>query len=851
VLERNGVVGLVLARRVGACLILVCVIPFLFLFGCSSSSHSSSGMQSAVSFTSPKSGATIDQGQTVNVTVTVSPDPGGKGVTFALQNATDNQKPAGTLTNQTTTSATYNAPPSVSGATQINVIATSVADPTQQALLPVVIEPPPAITTAVPTPLTTCPASGSIVIPGVGAVASVGTSYISTFTESGGTPPFTWSVNGLVNGSTDGLTLAGNGPAQATLTGSPTSSVCQPVSLQVTDAAGNSSSPMNFVLLVVPTPLSPHLPNITGAYVDPNPPNAGIPYRSTMLSASGGVPPYSWAVGLGSVPPPGLSISTAGLLSGTPSAQGLAQDGGLGAYGFTAVVNDTQVPYPAVGVANLTIGVNLLDSTCHAGVENNLTASAPYAFLLRGFDKDGPVVIAGDFTADGAGNITGGSEDIDRTSGAQTNLSIQASGSSYTIGSDNRGCLTLVNSAGTTTTFRFSLGACSTSVNQQTGGCEPDASKNPGYFTRGRLIEFDDSTGMGTRGSGILRLQDASAFSNSAISGMYAFGLSGRDSSGQRYAMVGSASASSGSFSSVAGDINNGGTLSSALTGGSGSYNVTSGRGTASLTVGSASFNFAAYPVSSSEVILASTDTLGPSHPLIGGEAMSTTGPFSTASLPNSYMLHMTGLAGSAPDPNIGVFTFDGLSSVSGTVYENQGGTLGTTPISATYFVDSNTGRLSFTAQQTGQNLGAHPMVGYIIPTTTGTAGFVLSTDATVQAGALEFQALNPPASTFRTANVVGQYFFSADDEADAASLSSTGTISASGTGTQAGNEDVSSGAAPNLVPNQGFTGSYSVSKNGTGNFGGETVSVTNGKTVYSLDESPLDLHPAITVVEQ
>lgn len=844
-LERNGVAG-----PVRACLILVCVIPFLFLFACSSSSSSSSGMQSAVSFTSPKTGATIDQGQTVNVTVTVSPDPGSKGVMFALQNATDNQKPAGTLSNLTATSATYNAPPSVGGATQINVIATSVADPTQSALLPVVIEPPPAISAAVPTPMTTCPNSGSIVIPGVGAVANVGTSYISTFTESGGTPPFTWSVNGAVNGSVDGLTLTGNGPTQATLSGKPVSSVCQPVSLQVTDAAGNSSAAMNFVLLVVPTPLSPRLPNITGAYIDPNPPNAGVPYRSTLLSASGGVPPYSWGLGLGSVPPPGLSISGTGLLSGTPSAQGLSQNGGLGSYGFTAVVNDTQVPYPAVGVANLTIGVNFLDSTCHSGMEDNLTASAPYAFLLRGFDKDGPVVIAGDFTADGAGNITGGSEDINRTSGAQTNLSIQATGSSYTIGSDNRGCLTLVNSAGTTTTFRFSLGACSTSLNVQTGGCEDDASKNPGYFTRGRLIEFDDSTGMGTRVSGFLRLQDASAFSNSAISGMYAFGVSGRDSSGQRYAMAGSASASSGSFSSVADDINDGGT-SSTQTGGSGSYNVTSGRGTASLTVGSASFNFAVYPVSSSEVILASTDTLGASHPIVSGEAMGTAGPFSTASLPNSYMLHMTGLVGNAPDANIGVFTFDGLSSVSGTVYENQGGTLGSTAISATYFVDSGTGRLTLTAQQIGQNLGAHPLVGYIIPTTSGTAGFLLSTDASVQAGALEFQALNPPVSTFQIANVVGQYFFSADDEADAASLSSTGTISASGTGSQAGNEDVSSGVAPNLVPNQGFTGSYSVSKNGTGNFGGETVSVTNGKTVYSLDESLLDLHPTITVVEQ
>jgi len=805
-------------------LILAAAVACLLLAACGSSGTASL-KQSAVTFTSPLAGATMDQGQTVNVAVTVTPDPQGQGVTWTLQNATYNQKAPGTLTNVTATSATYNAPPSVTGATQVNVIATSVADPTQSATLSVVVEPPPAITAAVPTPLTTCPNAGSVVIPGVGAVASVGTSYVSTFTESGGTPPFTWSLNGTVNGSVDGLTLQNNGPTEAQISGSPSSSACQPVTVQVTDGAGVTSPAMNFMLLVVPTPLSPRVPNTSGAYVDPNPPNNGIPYRPILLSASGGAPPYSWSLQSGSVPPPGLSVSAAGVLAGTPSASGLSQNGGLGSYPFTALVNDTQVPYPAVGVVNLNIGVNYLDSSCHGGLESNLTATAPYAFLLRGFDKNGPVTIAGNFTADGAGNITGGSEDINRSSGAQTGLSIVAAGSSYTIGSDNRGCLTLVNSAGTTTTFRYSLGACSTSLNQQSGGCELDASNKPGYFTRGRMSEFDDATGADTRGSGIVRLQDSTAFANSAITGMYAFGLSGWDSSGKRYALAGSASASSGALSSVAADINDAGTVSSTLSGGTGTYNIAAGgRGTGTLAVGPASYSLAVYPVSSSEMILVSTDSVPAGHPLISGEAMTTVGPYSDASFPNSYMLHMTGLASGAPDPNIGVLTFDGLNSVSGTVYENQGATFGTTAISATYSIDPNTGRMALTTPQIGQTVGPHPFVAYVIPTTSGTAGYVVSTDATVQAGALEFQALNPPASTFLTANVVGGYFFSPDDEADAATLSSTGTISASGTGSLAGNEDLSSSVAPNLVPNQGFTGSYSVSKTGTGNFGGETV---------------------------
>jgi len=32
---------------------------------------------------------------------------------------------------------------------------------------------------------------------------------------------------------------------------------------------------------------------------------------------------------------------------------------------------------------------------------------------------------------------------------------------------------------------------------------------------------------------------------------------------------------------------------------------------------------------------------------------------------------------------------------------------------------------------------------------------------------------------------------------------------------------------------------------------GGETVAVTNGNVIYYIDESPLNPHPSVTVVEQ
>jgi hypothetical protein len=46
----------------------------------------------------------------------------------------------------------------------------------------------------------------------------------------------------------------------------------------------------------------------------------GLAYSAT-LSATGGTPPYSWSVQAGALPP-GLSLSAAGAISGTPALEG-------------------------------------------------------------------------------------------------------------------------------------------------------------------------------------------------------------------------------------------------------------------------------------------------------------------------------------------------------------------------------------------------------------------------------------------------------------------------------------------------------------------------------------------------
>jgi Putative Ig domain len=78
-----------------------------------------------------------------------------------------------------------------------------------------------------------------------------------------------------------------------------------------------------------------------------NPPAAVVgTLYSTTLAASGGFPPYTWAVSTGTLPDE-LSISTAGVISGTPSASGMTP--------ITVTATDTDGD---VGTANITITVN-------------------------------------------------------------------------------------------------------------------------------------------------------------------------------------------------------------------------------------------------------------------------------------------------------------------------------------------------------------------------------------------------------------------------------------------------------------------------------------------------------------
>jgi sugar lactone lactonase YvrE len=137
---------------------------------------------------------------------------------------------------------------------------------------------------------------------------TVGRSYYQTLTASGGTTPYTYSVT---SGSLPaGLTLTTAG----VLSGTPKAGGSFGVTIQAKDAKGFTGSQAYRLVINAPTiALSPT--SLSAGTV-------GRSYRQT-LTASGGTSPYNYSVTRGALPA-GLTLSTAGVLSGTPSARGTA-----------------------------------------------------------------------------------------------------------------------------------------------------------------------------------------------------------------------------------------------------------------------------------------------------------------------------------------------------------------------------------------------------------------------------------------------------------------------------------------------------------------------------------------------
>jgi hypothetical protein len=136
----------------------------------------------------------------------------------------------------------------------------------------------------------------------------LGIAYSATLTATGGTPPYGWT---LTSGTLPaGLTL---NASTGVISGTPTA-IASAVSL--TFKVMDSGNPAQTKSIALPLTIAPATLTITTASL-PNG-QVGTSYSAT-LTATGGTPPYAWALTSGALPA-GLTFSASGVLSGKPTA---------------------------------------------------------------------------------------------------------------------------------------------------------------------------------------------------------------------------------------------------------------------------------------------------------------------------------------------------------------------------------------------------------------------------------------------------------------------------------------------------------------------------------------------------
>jgi hypothetical protein len=731
----------------------------LLAVGCGGGGQSTPPISVSIS---QASAASLDQGQSANFAAAVANDVANKGVSWAVSGTNCTARACGTLSSQTTIGVTYTAPAAVSANLAVKITATSIADGTKTAFAAVTVVPPPTIN---PTSLPN----------GV-----VGNPYSATLQEAGGVAPYSWFVS---SGSLpQGLSLNADG----TITGTPTVGGNFSFTVQIADSGSpqlTAGIDLNLTLAILP--LSVSTTSLPDAAVD----NA---YKQ-QVRATGGIPPYTWSLASGSLPSWAFLNSSTGTINGIPPA--------TGSVSFMVKATDSETPALTATQA-LTLNVG----SATPASESKLNGQ--YAFLFSGFDdaSGSPMSIAGSFTADAKGKITAGIEDENSVSGAALNVPFTGT---YSIGSDNRGAMTIATANGSRT-YAFVLNSISSGVAQ-----------------KGGFVEFDDSTGTtGRRGSGTMRLQDSSSFAQSKITGPYAFGFEGQDATGDHEALAGAFTADgTGTISNGLADQNIAGTASNpSLTGTNTAPSSSNGRFSMKLNFsGTSNLDFSAYEVSANEFLAVSTNPISADGLLSGTILAQSTATFDANSLNGTAVYYQLGVqpnvTSSQSFAEIGLLASDGKGETTATYDEKFAGILkANQTFSATYAVLSS-GRVSI-SNWYGVTTSSLRIL-YLIDKN---KGFFLDTSSGVGFGFVEPQS-SPPAGGFSNASLSGAFTYATVSPSIPANPNGCGLASLDGSGNFTQTLNVSTPS--DLFVDQMTSGSYSVEANGRGTVASLVVTST------------------------
>jgi hypothetical protein len=510
-------------------------------------------------------------------------------------------------------------------------------------------------------------------------------------------------------------------------------------------------------------------------------------------------------------------------------------------------------------------------ATCSAPgtLGNEPALTAPYAFLLKGqTSDDGPIDYIGSFTPNAAGGITHADLDINGYDAPAVTTTVDLANSSYSFGSDGRGCLFLAftqtaTAAKPVKASAFRAHAKHSRMLKAQNKPRRAATSNDDFVvfafamlgtSTGRIQEFDNLTGDGTFAAGQIHVQVPGGFSTT-LSPNFAFGVDGWvadiESGIDRSAIAGSFANSSGTLSSLTADENFAGDISGEQSGGSGTLNTpssTTGRGTGTLTVntdeGTLVFDFVYYVVNDADVYIMSSDNPNDSPGvLFAGRALSTG---TNSGTPNgSFISAQTGLdCTSCATTNgnnvaeIATLTVTGAGASSGTYYVNDAGTFTSTPYTGIFTLEQSTQR----GQVTGSSL-ATPPVAYFTNTAAEdeVVAFLVGTDDFGSSGFVLFQTKSTP--SFSASSVSGNYAEGTAEDISGLNGSETGVWDFDGSSKYTNILDQVQPGGTTTTPLM-LNGTYTVSASGDGSgtytgTGGTTAAfVTSGVAILSIEES-------------
>jgi len=375
---------------------------------------------------------------------------------------------------------------------------------------------------------------------------------------------------------------------------------------------------------------------------------------------------------------------------------------------------------------------------------SNASLNGQYAFVTNGESFTGgfspvPLSRVGSFTADGAGNITAGIEDVNAAGTVTSAISI--TGGTYKVNADGRGFMTLQFSQAS-----IDFGITLTTTND------------------GLLIDETSNASQSSTGSGNFIRQTGGPFAVSSVAGPYVFdfaGLDGNQTLQGPESLVGTFTANNGAMTATFADDNDAGILANGtFTGLIAADQLVPaslpdfGRGVATI----GGLNYVFYVVDSTRVRFLSIN----GGTMLSGDAVAqdNTIPTNTAALNSGFAFIVAGSSGDGGLIRVGRFTANGTAVTKVLMDTNNAGVFGNTDsaTNASIALDPavpGRGTVTFKADNFSLPLSfvfylSSATQGVLQETTSSSQGNAVA----VADGTIAAQTGNP----FSSANITGNY---------------------------------------------------------------------------------------------